>query len=365
MKRTIGGTCLLAMSVSTLAWAGTNINTEAVSDFGGGGDIPNAVPNCDGFRNKMLASGTPFTAGDAWVNQDVWDSDFVDPEAKAGGDDSYFDSNGDAISYFCGHGTDSNGIPKQRGFAWEYCSTSANCTNPPSGFANPGVCRFVPNATQSPPVPAGKGICTYRTPRAIVVNGAQATFGNWVKYSEGFSKFGESSTSGSWGGGGTNGGVNLVVLDLSNGVLPGFEVTHLDKAFAGVHFLATLMPVTGDTAMINGRGLAFANRFWANQSATVTAGWRDTLFNLSASSGSPCGYASGDGGRGFNGCGCHVIMNRGRTLTESESRHDQESWTRLRTDSSATSYFGDVKGNAWWTFTVSCNFDFVAHPIVK
>lgn len=339
--------------------AATGIYTEAVNNYGGGGNLTNAIANCDGFRNTILQN-TSFTASDRWVDGDVIDFDYIDRDRNsAGRDDEWFDRTGNAtaISYFCGHGTSNNGIPAQNGHPWVYCFTpnpSATCNSPPSGYANPGFCRFQP-----PPIqPNGRGVCTYTTPRYVVVNGNVASFGNWANYSDGLAKFGESSNAGTWGGAGTNGGVNAVVLDLSNGVLPGLYYPHLRRAFAGVHVIMTLMPVTGDTAMINGRGAAFANRGIANSGSSVAYSWRDTISDLSSSQGSTCGYKSGDGGRGFNGCGCNVSMAVGNGSTDSQA-HLDETWTQIRSDSRDTTAF------THWRAIWRCNYDSTGYPFAR
>jgi hypothetical protein len=363
---TMNATGALILLCAGAARAATGIYTEAVSDYSGtSNDLPGAIPNCDGFRSRILQSSS-WTASDRWTDGDVWDSDFVDSSRSAAGrDHDWFDRTGNAsaISYFCGHGTAINGIPAQFGLPFQFCfspSPSSQCNTPPQshGFSGPGFCRFQPPPTQ----PNGRGVCTYNYPRFIIVNGASSSFDNSVNYSFTSSfhglqyvRFGESSQSGVWGNAATNGGTNLVVLDLSNGVLPGFYSQHLLQAFAGVHVIATLMPITGDTAMVSGRGTKFADRAIVNPSGSVATAWKDALSNLSSSDGTTCGFKPGDGGRGFNGCGCNVAMAAGATSTEATD-HLNETWTQIRSDSR------DGKGAAFWRATWRCNYDVAAYP---
>jgi hypothetical protein len=62
-----------------LAETSTDIIVESVTDYGPGDQLPNAIPNGDGFAQGMLFPGSRSTAGARHTNSAVYDTDFVDP----------------------------------------------------------------------------------------------------------------------------------------------------------------------------------------------------------------------------------------------------------------------------------------------
>jgi hypothetical protein len=177
-----------------------------------------------------------------------------------------------------------------------------------------------------------------------------------VNYSNSFVKWGESATAGSWAGAGTNGGTNLVVLDISCAVLPWFEYYQLGPAFAGVHFIATIMPVNGDLANVPSRGSTFAARWAANNLGVVSDAWMETMASMSASDGSACGNVGG--GRGINGCGLYFIMTMDSTNSAASNKMTYESWLGLKNE------YNDGEGNSYYYTKAMCNYDCVTFPII-
>jgi hypothetical protein len=343
------------------ARAGYEIVTEAVNNYGGPGNIKNAIANCAGFRTTVeTMSG--WSTYQAYTDGNVWDSDFVDPDLAhtptGGGDTNNFDpiNNSTSMSYFCGHGTCDDGFPGGciGGGSLQTCYHSSACP----ASANPwgtgaGVCRYSPGS--SPGSPPYQGACAYPTDRYIVVNGNTAPFGDWVDYSSGnFIGWGESANSGSWRGAAENGGTNLVVLDLSNGMEPGFPFPNLYYAFAGVHIIATLMPTGGDTAMVPDRGAAFASLFVADSTNGVANSWNVAMYSM-PSEGGPCGPNGGYDG--FNGCGCNFSMAIGNSDFNASENLNQM-WLDLPDDRF------DVQGGGWYYYTYSCNYDTGTYPII-
>jgi hypothetical protein len=230
-----------------------------------------------------------------YVESSVFDSDFVDSDKNSyGGDLTNFDVQGNfaAIGYFSGHGVTDGGTTQA-------CSHDSDCANPPSGTTLPAVCRSIPGAGLT---------CLYDTPRRLVTNGAVAHFGNLDDLGTGLVTFGESPESGGWDGAGTNGSLNLVVMDISFGVTPTMYDEQLGNAFAGLHLWATIMPTYGDTSDVADRGSKFATGYTMSPYVAVADAWISVVTNIG--DGLPCnGNAAYGGYGGINGCGCNVIFN--------------------------------------------------------
>ena len=341
-------TCATIMSAGLLsvpALANSDgITTESINDYDGNGDLANSIANGNGFRSGMMPSGSTFwSAGDNLTDGFVFDSHFVDDDIYGNGNDyAAFDEQGDAIAYFTGHGMCNAGTSPVQS-----CSTSSQCNSPGPGQSLPGSCQDAPNISPN---------CRYWSNRHMITNGIWSWFSNDVNYSYGI-KWGESAYSGSWAGAGTDGGVNLVVADISCGSVPSFE-SELFSIFAGLHMLATIMPIAGDTANLATRGSTFASRWAANSNGSVGQAWMDTLTLLPASpsGGSACG-ASG-GGRGINGCGANHAFSIAPTAQEAANKIDYESWVGLKNDNN------DATSQGYWAGRIICNYDCSANPIV-
>ena len=162
--------------------------------------------------------------------------------------------------------------------------------------------------------------------------------GGRVNYTSGPIRWGESQTSGGWAQAGTDGGTNLVVLDISCGILPTFWYQALRNAASGVHMVATLLIAGGDTANVPDRGATFARMWAANPQGSVAQAWLDTLSSLPQSE-----------GRGINGYGCNIIVAMDSTLDRVNQRMNED-WSDLRNDNN------DAKGNSWYSARWQCNY---------
>lgn len=182
--------------------------------------------------------------------------------------------------------------------------------------------------------------------RAALTSGSRDSNGGIVNYTSGSVRWGESANSGPWAGAGTNGGTNLVVLDVSHGILPPYWFETLRNASAGVHMIATLMTAAGDTFNISQRGSTFARIWAANQNGNVAQAWLDTMTVLPYLPGDPCGN---EGGHGFSGCGCHIVVAMDSTPQGAASKMNED-WIDLRSDDR------DAKGNNWYSARWQCNY---------
>lgn len=333
-------------AINANAQTSTGIVVESVNDYGGAQCNPpnlcNSIANGIGFRDGMLFPGSRFHLNGQWTNAAVYDTDFVDPAIiSLGRDQVFFDQAGTAVSYFTGHGITDHGCSTVS------CSTTATCTHPETatggGVARlPGTCRFSP---------MDKPRCCYMVDRYLVTHGALDKFGGFVNYTSasGGVRWGESPQSGPWAGAGTNGGANLVVLDISHGILPPFWYQTLVNANAGVQMIATLMTAGGDTAIVADRGATFAKFYSINEHARVSTSWLDTMPGLPANEGGGC--PGGGGFHGFNGCGCHIIVGMDNSAQRAAVAMD-ESWVSLTRDEN------DALGNQFYSARWHCNYPF-------
>ena len=317
--------------------AETGISIEAVDAYSCGA-LSNDIPNVDNFRNRML-SIAGYTAGVRYTNGLVWPTDFTDPEKVSGGADTFnFDRAGDAISYFSGHGT----CDDQTSTA---CTTTAGCPN--VAGTEKRCLRF----TDSPL----SGRCVYSRPRNIVVDrtGSACQF---VDYSSGTVRLGEDPSAGAWAGAGTNGGVNLAVIDNSCGITPDLYRPELFNAFAGASTISLIMPtrVGSDTADVSGRGRAFADRYVANPNSAVAPAWAESINSVSGGS----GCAFGGGSHGIVGCGANISISREVDEPRVLWANRTETWTQLRNEAN------DSIGGSWIAWIYTCNYDCNNHPFI-
>jgi len=359
---------MYAMTVASVAWTtsasatSVAINAEGVNIYPNN-DIQAGADEARSFYQGMTSPpSTPWTQGNLFTDANVFDQDFVDSDLNSNGDDEVsFDAPHTAIAYFGGHGTCDDGFPDGCLFGGmpQQCRSSADCpfTSNPFGNGSGGVCRHVPGEQDA----MGRyGFCAYQSDRFLIVNGSNSAFGQQVDYSaSGRSAFGESPESGAWRGAGTNGGANFVVLSVSNGVEPGFEAANLLQAFAGVHMIASTMPVSGDYQTTGNRGSDFASAYFANPFSRIADAWKNTINQLSGV-GSACGSngVTNGGFGGYNGCGCNVVATVGVDINECQ-QHLLESWSDLQNDATF-----DARGNGIFTDTILCNFDTTIDPIL-
>jgi hypothetical protein len=146
------------------------------------------------------------------------------------------------------------------------------------------------------------------------------------------------------------------VLDISCGVLTPFWTQQLQPAFAGLQFLATIMPVTGDTADVSDRGSVFGNRWQVNPTEPMANAWTYTLSDLPTTDGGACAgsYATG-GGHGINGCGCNFIISFD-TNSRAYDKMKYGNWQTIQNDNNDA-----IASSSYYWFAV-CNYDVSAHP---
>lgn len=337
---------LLVLNFSGCGPHSYGLAVESVDDYSKLGptvSLKNSIANGDGFIRGMSIAGSPWELKTRWVDKDVWDRDFIDRDLNpSANDDLYFDAPGVAISYFTGHGISASGCsgisPITGQNTTQPCTTTAACTTPFTATRAPGSCRFSPFDTPR---------CCYMVDRAAVTSGQFDINGGTVNYTGGQVRWGESANSGAWAGAGTNGGTNLVVLDISHGVLPTFWFQILRNANAGVHMIATLMTAGGDTANVPDRGSTFARMWAANPNGNVAQAWLDTMSALPKGEGQACNNKGG--GHGFNGCGCHIVVAMDSTPQGAADKM-AEDWIDLRSDER------DAKGNNFYSARWQCNY---------
>ena len=317
--------------------AETGISIEAVDSYSCGA-LSNNIANVDNFRNRML-SIAGFSAGVRYTDRLVYPTDFQDPERIAGGGDTYnFDRAGDAIAYFSGHGTCDDQTST-------VCTTTAGC--PDVAGTQKRCLRYTDSPLQ--------GRCVYSRPRNIVVDKTGGAC-NFVDYSTSSVRWGEDATAGSWAGAGTNGGVNLSVIDNSCGITPDLYVPEMLNAFAGVSSIALIMPtrVGSDTADVANRGSALADRYVANVNSAVGPSWTDAINSVTG--GSSCAF--GGGSHGVVGCGAHIIVSVEVNQARAEWANRTETWGQLRDGAN------DGIGWGWMSWLYTCNYDCNNHPFI-
>jgi hypothetical protein len=328
----------IALSATTPAWsAETGVTIEAVDAYSCGA-LSNNIANVDNFRNRML-SIAGFSAGVRYTNGLVYPTDFTDPERVAGGADTFnFDRTGDAIAYFSGHGTcddQTNTV----------CTTTAGC--PAISGLQQRCLRHTDNPLQ--------GRCVYSRPRNIVVDRTGNSC-QLVDYSTTTVRWGEDATAGTWAGAGTNGGINLAVIDNSCGITPDLYIPETLNAFAGVSTLALIMPtrVGSDTADVANRGRAFADAYVANPNSAVAPAWANSINAVTG--GSACAF--GGGNHGVVGCGANIAISVEVNQARAEWANRTETWTQLRNAAN------DGIGRGWMSWIYTCNYDCNNHPFI-
>ncbi len=340
--RSLLGCSFLSLAVlvaAACAPTSTGLVVESVDDYSlrNGPPLSNSVANGDGFIREMTIAGSPWHLTTKWTDRAVYDTDFFDNNLVSFGNDQFnFDRAGVAISYFTGHGFCNSGCSTQS------CTTTKACTNPASGGqppGTPGTCRFSPLDNPR---------CCYYTDGMAATAGTFDQAAGVVDYSSGPIRWGESATSGPWAQAGTDGGANLVILDISCGILPPFWYQELRNAVGGVHMIATILVAGGDTANVANRGSTFGKTWAAHpDDGQVAQAWLDTMAALPGDEGGACKDLGG--GHGFNGCGCNIVVAIDSTPQGAASKIS-ETWSDLRSDDR------DAKGNNWYSARWTCNY---------
>jgi len=319
--------------------ASNELTIEAVGKYDacGNSDLnPTAEDDSDGFEDGMKPPGSStWTTHSHWYDPNVWDTDFLDPDKTGNGDDndsSEFDAASTGIAWYDDHGA----CPLQPD---EHCATGADCNDPPPGLSLPGACK-----NEKPTVQ----VCAYYYPRQLKVCGSNDKHGGYVNLTNS-ARWGESTDSGGWAGAGTNGGANMDILNASCSVEPSMYWQMLGPTFAGLHIMAVLMPVSGDTIMASNRGSTFAGIWQSGDDSqdSPAAAWLDA--EASVRGGLPCAF--GGGGHGMNGCGVYVVMAVDHDQASATWHLNTESWLGLRSDSN------DSTGNGGWHMYGRCNYD--------
>jgi hypothetical protein len=339
--------------------AGANqygVTTESVDNYGCGGcnqncngnDLCNSNANNAGFLSQMEASSIGFYSSINWTDSGVYYSDFVDPDLgwTHGNDTNNFDGQYSTVAYYTGHGYGGSCDSTSS------CTSHTQCTDPSSGSPIAGDTWAAGSCVSIPQLGAGHGFCCYPSDRAIVVNGAESYFSNAVWYGPdyGYIGWGESSNSGSWDGAAENGGINLIVLDMSWPVAANYAYQQWKPLFAGARMIAATQPIAGDTAMVPDRGAAFGAFAFASPSSSVFTAWNDAMFDLESGDGSGGASCPSGSNEGFNGCGCNYIMAIGDTSSLAEAA-SEESWEQLPVNTL------DSTGKGYYYYQFSCNYD--------
>jgi hypothetical protein len=330
----------VAPTISTNAQTSTDIIVESVNNYGGNGDLPNSIANGDGFAQGMLFPGSRWTAGARYTDTAVYDTDFAESALTPfGADQTFFDRAGRAVAYFTGHGIIDHGCSTVS------CTSTSQCTQPNTA-TGPGVPRL-PGSCRFSPMDAPR--CCYMVDRQALTFSPANKFGGLINYTSGPFRWGESPQSGGWAGVGTNGGANLVVLDISHGVLPTFWYQTFRNANAGVQLIATMMTAGGDTMNVPDRGKTFASLYRADERNRVSESWVQTMNSLPAGEGGSCPSSPPGGGHGFNGCGCNFVI--GMDISPERAQESlNEGWVNLANDSN------DAFGNQWYAARWVCNY---------
>ena len=202
-----------------------------------------------------------------------------------------------------------------------------------------------------------KGVCRYNNYRFLVtstygdgqdqnnkyVTNGFPRFRNQVNLSGGQVRLGNSQFAGGWAQAGTDGGVNWVILQAENTVMPALLATQWGRIFAGVHFVSATMNVSGQNASVtnpvyqdNTRLVYTFLQFNANLATSVTLAWDASMNSIPLNHGTGCGtdptnFTAG-GGQGFNGCGCMVSMAVDTTQAAAVNRVTTESYQTIIQD---------------------------------
>lgn len=323
------------------ALANTRYILNSVNNYGGNGNLSNSHANNQGFKNYL-----PNWTQDIWYqDSNVYGSDFIDPQVWSGGTDDYIDRNNNftSVYYYTGHG--------QESWSWD---------NVPNGFCNSASQCPVHAGASAKCIqrPLAHDICMYSdsNPGPFVHGASQAVVGNSPAFQTTPMRYGESPISGAWGGAGTNGGVNLMIFDMSFATTPGWEGLVSQRLFAGVRMIGFTNPIWGDTANISVRGESFAKGPQASYfTSNPMSDWASAMWLIPRTRGGTCAwwpnYDMG-GGHGFNGCGCNIMIAEDNTWARASGR-GSSNWFDLASDAAGS----DSYGNNYWYYYSACNYD--------
>jgi len=312
------------------------------------------VNNTRGFYNGLVTSGSPWQAGSIYLETSVWDTDFVDIQKNIAGQDyANFDHSGYGISYFSGHGSSGDFTSPQYN-----CSSHSACQSLIPSGTGPGKCLWNPGSAQ--------GTCFFNAEHLIGTCSFISSFGNGPDSVTGIMKFGESPTSGTWAGAGSDGGVNIAILDNSNTLRsPTFAWQSLGPMFAGVHMMGVVMPIGWGSDNLDNQevGPTFAIRLRSNPSASLAEQWLLSLNDVSASIGTTCGSTGGGHGIGGatygGGCGGRYMGAISNTYSGAYSTVVYQSTYGAQNDNN------DMTGASYLIYSYICNYDCQTYPFDK
>jgi len=324
--------------VAATASANTGFMLETIDDFSYALGTHAYDLNCNtqgsGLWNALTASGTPWTGTFWWQDNNVYDTDFYDPDLTgwSSDNDTYnFDRDQTGFSYSCGHGT---------------CDDATN-----SACTSDGDCGTDSYCPDFPLSPGQTAACINISERRMITSSTYSSHGNVVWYGDnpGGSQptsiaLGEDSSSGSWAGVGTNGGTNVAVISNSCGIRFRVRTQDQNYFFAGVHFVMMHMPVgniytssgadVADALAWSGRGATLANLILTNVNAPVYSAW----------------LAPSMTNNNYYGAGADIVAAWDTSATAVINRMSYETWAQS-TDESR-----DVTAATEATYWYNCNF---------
>lgn len=326
------------------------VNVETVNDYSymTGDHTHDTTCNTEGNGFWSIIS-SKFTQRQHYTDSAVYDSDFLDPQVStSAADSSYFDGENTAISFVCAHGTCNDDTGRS-------CTSGADCSTG-------DVCVNTPPAK-------GVSHCATNFQRRLITSSSGSSHGNYVFYGGGAVKWGESAFGGAWAGAGTNGGANGIFMINSCGLHAPFW-GQLTPAFAGVHFVAGIMPNTinslgfADASNWSSRGTYLASYARDHYFNTIAEAWFATMDNAPQAPYAACPNFDGDyskgGGRGINGCGAHYLMAVDSSVGAAQQTDWYTTWSYLGTNTNT-----DAQGNAAAWIYWHCNYDCNTYPFTK
>jgi len=211
-------------------------------------------------------------------------------------------------------------------------------------------------------LPLGTGehyVCVPQQQRVFLTSSASSTHGNVVNYGTTYGlsaaksfALGESSTSGSFGGAGINGGANVMMLINSCGFRSHTYLQDMAYMHAGVHMVMVSMPIAvyvqspsdyvgwSDTAQWSSRGSTIANALLANLNAEAQDTWLSATMVDN-------GYLAI---QGTHDEGANIVVSR-NVSSSAVTSSITESWAYAEEDSR------DATGSSWWEASWECNYN--------
>jgi hypothetical protein len=259
------------------------------------------------YPNPYSSYGPFLTYTVGLTDSAFWDCDGIDGELPnwnhpgTGADDCLmFDRTDSSYTYIAAHGDCSDWNPSNSYQNNTACTSTSQCTNPPSVAIGPGVCIRLPSSGSTP---NPNGQCVYAEAKALYLNSNSPSlcFSNILEYSTGNNvRFGESNYSGNWAGAGENGGTNVLFMTNSCGLRPNLEFWQIYNLFGGLQVLGMMMPIspsTSDTEDAPGRGVALGEIISINPFSSIGDGYLSSIEFLDDS--------------GFSGLGASVAWSVG------------------------------------------------------